>query len=75
MQNKTTFEDAPFLKIEELAEILKVPKSWIYDRTRRSKWNRFPVLRVGKHMRFRLPEVLEWLRNSEENGDKLVSGN
>ncbi|MBM4305657.1 MAG: helix-turn-helix domain-containing protein [Deltaproteobacteria bacterium] len=51
------------LTIEELAGLLQVPKSWIYDRTRQSKTNGFPTIRVGKYLRFNYQGVLEWLQN------------
>jgi excisionase family DNA binding protein len=50
------------LTIEELSGLLQVPKSWIYDRTRMSEGNGFPVLRVGKYLRFDYQRVLEWLK-------------
>ncbi|MEW6440731.1 MAG: helix-turn-helix domain-containing protein [bacterium] len=43
---------------EELARELRVPKSWVYSRTRT---NAIPVLRFGKYCRFRLTEVLQSL--------------
>jgi excisionase family DNA binding protein len=57
-----------FLTIDELAEQLKVPKSWIYSRTRLVGPGAFPRLRVGKYLRFRLASVLDWLeRQQDEN--------
>lgn len=49
------------LTIDELAALLRVPRSWIYDKTRVSKQNGFPVVRVGKYLRFEFQKVLEWL--------------
>lgn len=43
------------LTVDELAEALRVPKSWIYSRTRT---NSIPCVRVGKYARFRLSDVL-----------------
>jgi len=51
------------LTIQELSDLLSVPKSWIYDRTRMSESNGFPVLRVGKYLRFHLGKVMSWLEN------------
>jgi excisionase family DNA binding protein len=47
------------LTIEELAKILKVKKSWIYDRTRIP--DSIPTIRIGRLIRFNLDEVLLWL--------------
>ena len=35
--------------IKEAAEVLKLPKSWLYQRTRR---NAIPCRRLGKYVRF-----------------------
>jgi excisionase family DNA binding protein len=56
------------LTIEELAGLLQVPKSWIYDRSRLVKVNGFPVLKVGKYLRFDYERVLNWIR--EENAKR-----
>ncbi len=50
------------LTIEELAKILKVPKSWIYDRTRKDGPERIPHYKIGKYVRFVEQEVIEYLR-------------
>ena len=47
--------------IDELAEILKVQKSWLYSRTRQRGADSIPTLRIGKYLRFRVEEVLDWL--------------
>ena len=55
-----------FLTTDELAEALKVPKSWVYSRTRERGEDTIPKLAVGKYYRFHLNEVLEWLKKREE---------
>ena len=37
------------LNVAEAAEILRVPKSWIYERTRNDS---IPFIRLGKYVRF-----------------------
>lgn len=49
------------LSIGEVAELLKVPVSWVYERTRRRSADRIPGFRLGKYWRFRYSEVLAWL--------------
>ncbi len=51
-----------FLEVKELAEALRVPVSWVYEQSRRCKHTGFPVLKLGKYVRFNLAEVLEWAR-------------
>jgi len=53
------------LNVKELAEILGVPISWIYDRTRKSGPESLPHLRVGKYIRFQESEVLDYLKSKE----------
>jgi excisionase family DNA binding protein len=47
--------------IDGLAEYLNVPKSWVYERTRDKSKGSIPRLKVGKYVRFNIPDVLEWL--------------
>ena len=51
----------PLLTIREVAELLRVPVSWVYDRLRRSAASRLPGFKLGKYWRFRKTEVLAWL--------------
>lgn len=53
--------DSTILSVEELAEFLKVPRSWIYERTRT---NRIPRYKMGKYVRFNLADILDWLDES-----------
>jgi len=41
--------------VEEMARILGVPVSWLYQRTR---LNAIPCVRIGKYVRFKPEEVL-----------------
>ena len=54
------------LTVDELAEHLSTPKSWIYHRTKQKEPGRIPHYRVGKYCRFHLPTVLEWLQKQQE---------
>ena len=56
--------DEKLLTVEELAERLSVPLSWIYSRTRSGQ---IPTIRAGKYCRFSLPEIMEWLRKQNES--------
>ena len=51
----------------EIAQLLKVPISWVYDRTRRRGIERMPHFKLGKYLRFSKEEVLEWLYKSRRN--------
>ncbi len=49
------------LTVEEVADMLQVPKSWIYERTRRRGQEQLPHLKVGKYLRFEECTVREFL--------------
>ena len=61
-------QETNFLTIDEMAKILKVPKSWVYSRTRETGPNTIPRVRVGKYLRFRLDDVMDWLEGQDERG-------
>jgi len=56
------------LTVEEVAALLKVPPSWVYDRTRLRTKERIPGFRLGKYWRFREADVLAWLDRQRAGG-------
>lgn len=55
------------LTIDEMAERLKVHKSWLYQFTRLKDGDTIPCLKVGKYLRFREEEVMAWLKQRQAN--------
>ena len=55
-----------FLTVGELAAALKVPVSWVYERTRRRGQERIPHFKLGKYLRFHAGKVRAWLQTLEE---------
>ena len=57
------------LTVEEVAAYLKVPKSWVYERTR---FRAIPVRKIGRHCRIPREEFLEWVNQQTEanSGEK-----
>lgn len=51
----------------EVAHMLKVPVSWVYDRTRRRGSDRMPHFKLGKYLRFSEQEVVDWLQKVRGN--------
>jgi excisionase family DNA binding protein len=49
------------LKPKELADLLGVPVSFVYDRTRRNSSDPIPHFKLGKYVRFDLATVQDWL--------------
>jgi excisionase family DNA binding protein len=64
-RRKRMVEDGELITVDEMAEMLKVPRSWIYSRTRIKGAGAIPRVQCGKYIRFHPKEVLEWLRRAQ----------
>lgn len=49
------------ITVDELAKVLNVPKSWIYDRTRQGP-EAIPFIRLGAYVRFDAEEVINFFK-------------
>ena len=61
--------DAQFdelMTVSEIAALLKVPVSWVYERTRRPGIEKIPHVKLGKYLRFSVSEVRNWLQEQRE---------
>lgn len=56
--------------VAELAVILGVPKSWIYERTRQGQ-EAIPHIKLGQYVRFDAEEVLNFFKSQ---GDRSRTG-
>jgi hypothetical protein len=56
------------LTVDELADALKVKKSWVYGKTRETGPDAMPRIRAGKYLRFEYEPVLDWLRKNSTEG-------
>jgi excisionase family DNA binding protein len=59
------------LTIKEVAELLRVPVSWVYGRTRRRSIDRITGFRIGKYWRFQESEVRAWVER--QRGERRVA--
>ncbi len=59
--DSVTEELEELLTVEEVAMLLKVPKSWVYERTRRRGIERLPHIKLGKYLRFEEKAVKRFL--------------
>ncbi len=57
---------AKLIDVRELAVLLHVPVSWLYQRTRLGA---IPCIRVGKYVRFNPQEVLAFFRAQSADGN------
>ena len=53
------------LDVNDIARELKIPKTWIYSRTRLKGPERIPHVKIGKYCRFRIQDVIEWLEQKD----------
>jgi excisionase family DNA binding protein len=60
--------DEALLTVSEVAGLLHVPVSWVYEHTRRKCINRIPGFRLGKYWRFREDDVLRWIESQRNSG-------
>jgi excisionase family DNA binding protein len=54
---------ARLFTIQEAAEALRIPISWLYERTRR---NAIPCRRIGKYVRFSQQDLNEIISSSDQ---------
>ncbi len=54
-----------WLTIDEAAALIRVPKSWLYERTRT---NTVPHVKLGKYLRFDRDELVAWTRQFHRDG-------
>jgi excisionase family DNA binding protein len=52
--------DAPLLRPDQVASLLAVKTSWVYEAVRAGT---LPCIRVGRHIRFTHAMLEEWLQN------------
>jgi len=58
--------EVTLLTADEVAQILRVPTSWVY-----SHQNELPVIRLGRYVRFRHSEIVRFLER--RNGDQELA--
>jgi excisionase family DNA binding protein len=64
---QSRLEPTDILTPKELSKRLKVPLSWIYEKSRERgiHGRALPVLRCGRYLRFDWNAVSEWLRRGD----------
>lgn len=61
------FMNQNLLSVTEIAEVLNVPRSWIYSRTRETGPESIPRVRCGKYLRFEIDAVMDWLKAQDKD--------
>jgi excisionase family DNA binding protein len=54
------------MTVQQVAELLQVPVSWVYGRLRKRSHEKLPGYRLGKYWRFDREEVLAWLAEQRQ---------
>jgi excisionase family DNA binding protein len=55
----------PLLTAEQVGELLGVPKSWVYEQSRKG---RIPTVTLGRYRRYRAEAIEKWIAELEEEG-------
>ncbi len=51
-------EQTKLLTVQQVAEILSVQTSWVYEQARK---NKIPHVRLGKYLRFKMDEIHQYV--------------
>ena len=62
----STQSQCDLMTVQQVAELLQVPVSWVYGHTRQRSVDRLPGYRLGKYWRFSEAEVLAWVKRQRE---------
>lgn len=57
-------EKNELLTISEMANRLKVKKSWLYRQTMRRDAGAIPRIKLGKYLRFHEDDVMSWIKQT-----------
>ena len=63
-------DENKLLTVQQVADLLHVPVSWVYGRTRKRSPERLPGIRLGKYWRFREEEIHRWIE-SQRGGHRV----
>src|SRR6266478_197605 len=58
---------AALLTVPEVAALLHVPRSWIYDHVRPGCSDPLPVIRIGKYLRFQMSDLAVYIDSLATN--------
>jgi excisionase family DNA binding protein len=53
------------LNAEQVAEMLGVPKSWVWQESRKG---RIPTVQLGRYRRYRAEAIEAWIKEHEREG-------
>jgi excisionase family DNA binding protein len=62
MTDRASAASRSLVNAQEVAELLGVPASWVYEQSRRGK---IPTVTLGRHRRYRLEAIQQWVETLE----------
>jgi excisionase family DNA binding protein len=62
MPDRTTEVSRSLVTAQEVAELLGVPVSWVYEQSRRGK---IPTVTLGRYRRYRVEAIQQWVETLE----------
>lgn len=62
----STQSKCELMTVQQVAELLQVPVSWVYGRLRKRSLEKLPGYRLGKYWRFDKEEVMAWLAQQRD---------
>ena len=57
----TKEKESKLLTVQQLSQLLNVPESWIYERTRQGQ-KAIPFIKLGAYVRFDAEEVINFFK-------------
>ena len=66
MEGDKMEEQRDMLTISEMADRLKVKKSWLYRQTKRHAPGSIPRMKIGKYLRFNEAAVMGWIERQNQ---------
>ena len=58
------------LTAAEVADLLGVPKTWVYEQSRAG---RIPTVTLGRYRRYRRQAIEQWLADLEKRGQRTAA--
>jgi excisionase family DNA binding protein len=55
----------PLLSAEQVGELLGVPRSWVWEQSRKG---RIPTVKLGRYRRYRREAIERWIEELESEG-------
>lgn len=69
---RASLDSEGLLTVHEVAMLLKVPVSWVYEHTRPGCHFPLPYLKLGKYLRFVATDILNYLDSARSRSHRCL---